>query len=297
MEKYDFPSAVHLETAKLDDKILNWARETGLFSSDSECSRYKDQRINWFAGYLFPQEDGEKLEDIMGFFFHLFLLDDLLDKRIDQKMLSFLKSLESFEFSEEEPLFGMLGNGLKDFHTSYRNLLQDSRHREAWEECWISYLRSLQWELENKLHQRMPSLLEYRLMRPWASGVFLAIFFLRKDRYPDSCHAELLEYDIARFICLGNDLASFPKEFAVGDFHNELVLLGGDSYEKVVKWVKRELKSLHKRIHVRALQIAHSSDSCHLWIEELLLMLGGCLFWTEETTRYVTSNNGKSTGF
>lgn len=294
MERYDFPNAVHLETAKLDQKILNWAWEAGLFASESEWRRYRDQRINWFAGYLFPQEEGDRLEEIMVFFLHLFLLDDLLDKRIDQEVLSFLKNLENFQLPEGDLELYLIGVGLMNFHASYRNLLQDRHHREAWEASWVRYMRSLQWELENKLSKRRPSLNEYRLMRPWASGVFLAIFFLRKDRYPDSCHAELLEYDMARFVCLGNDLASFHKEMEAGDFHNELVLLGVNSQTKVIDWVKRELKSLQKRILVRASQIGESSEMCRIWSEELLLMLGGCLYWTEETSRYTLSNNGNS---
>lgn len=292
MKRAEFFVALHHRTPSMDQKVLNWAWSEGLFDSVSELEKVRIQKINWFAGYLFPKEEEGRLEKIMQFFLGLFLLDDLMDHVPHQEMIQFVLALTKSRVESNNKRIRSLGQNLLIGQSHFENEFQNQSRKKNWKESWQNYLTGLLWELENKLNSRAPSLTEYRLLRPFSSGVFLAIFFLRKDGFPDSCDAELLECYIARFICLANDLASFEKEMGIGDRHNEILILMDLSSEESFTWIQKEFQSLKKQIHQLSIEIAKKSEACRQWVEDLHLLLGGCLFWSGETLRYSSSGNG-----
>ncbi|GAB3231210.1 hypothetical protein J0A67_17340 [Algoriphagus aestuariicola] len=287
-----FPSALNSHTPILNVKILRWAWKVGLFESPSELERCRIQKVNWFAGYLFPEENSDKLELIMRFFLCLFLLDDLLDTFPESDSSPFLKGLKNSIAIAKHPRLSPLGKALLQSHESLGNGVSSQIWRSEWMEAWGQYLSGLQWEVDNKSNDQMPRLEDYRMHRPSSSGVYLAIHLLRSEDHPDCCEADLLEDNVARFICLSNDVISYEKEFSIGDFHNELIILGNALGENVKPWAIQEIKSIQKRIMVLAKQVGSKSEACQLWVERLFLLLGGCLAWTEETSRYMAYVNG-----
>jgi len=288
----DFPQAINLHTSALDADVLRWAWTAGLFESASELERCRIQKINWFAGHLFPTEDPGKLELIMRFFLCLFLLDDLLDTFSESDSLPFLKGLKDGTAKTEHPRLNALGDALIQSHNSLDDGISGRIWSQQWMEALGQYLTGLQWEVDNKSNNRMPKLEDYRMHRPASSGVYLAIHLLRSENHPDCCEADLLEDEIARFICLSNDLVSYDKEFAIGDFHNELIILKEYIGEEVQVWAAREIRFLQKRIIILGEQVGSKSDICQRWVESLFLMVGGCLSWSGETSRYVAYVNG-----
>lgn len=287
-----FPAAISRDIQILDTKVLRWAWTSGLFESHAELDRCKKQKINWFAGYLFPEESHEKLELTMRFFLCLFLLDDLLDNISEKESFDFLRGLMLRSAQSELPRLQALGSALIFTHESLGNHGSSEQWRKEWMDTWSHYVSGLHWEVKNKSWGQMPSLEDYRFHRPSSSGVFLAIHLLRTTTYPNSCEADFLEHHIARLICLSNDLASFEKEFAIGDFHNELIILKDALGEKVQSWAVQEIRQIQKRISALAKEVSSKSETCSLWVEGLLLMVGGCLAWSEETSRYMAYVNG-----
>lgn len=292
MSNTNFPSALHLQTSNLDIQVLRWAWSRGLFDGHSELDRCRIQKINWFAGYLFPEESTAKLENIMQFFLCLFLLDDLLDHISERDSYRFLRSLLLRSAQSEIPRLQALGAAMIQVHESLKNSEPSQNWQQEWMDTWNHYISGLLWEMKNKSWSQMPNLEDYRFHRPSSSGVFLAIHLLRPSIYPNACEAELLEQAIARLICLSNDLASFDKELAIGDFHNELIILQSALGEKVKAWAAMEIRSIQKRIHILASRVSSQSDTCKRWVESLFLLVGGCLVWSEETSRYVSYVNG-----
>lgn len=292
MTNQDFPSALHPKTSFLDLSVLRWGWNAGLFEHHAELERCRIQKINWFAGYLFPLEMPEKLELIMRFFLCLFLLDDLLDNYLGSDSLDYLKSLKSSSPQTETIRINALGHALIQTHNSLREIGPSGIWQKEWLEAWENYISGLQWEVENKSKNLIPQLEDYRLYRPLGSGVFLAIHLLRTASHPDTCEADLLENDIARLICLSNDLASSEKEFAIGDFHNELIILKESLGEQVQAWAVQEIRFIEKRIFALGNEVGTKSETCKRWVENLFLLVGGCLAWSEETSRYVAYVNG-----
>ncbi len=280
----------------LDREVLRWAWAAGLFDSPAELERCRLQKVNWFASYLFPEEMPERLELIMKFFLCLFLLDDLLDIRMEAGMVDFLKGLKAGDPSTGDTRLNMLGSELLLLQQAIQQEKTFPGAKDEWNTLWLDYLEALQWEIQIKTKGQSPRLEEYKMYRPVASGSYLALHLLRKKNVGHRCGAELLEYTTARYICLSNDLVSYEKELAVGDTLNEVLILGKDMGGTALSWVQQEINTLRKRIVLLADELGRQSDECKDWIRSLLLMAGGCGAWTAATSRYQAYINGNLGG-
>ncbi|MEB2778470.1 terpene synthase family protein [Algoriphagus sp. D3-2-R+10] len=291
---FEFPIAINRHCKTLDVQILNWAWKAGLFEDPAELERCRLQKINWFAGYLFPEELPERLELIMKFFLGLFLLDDLLDIAIDIAMIEFLEGLKTGNSSHANERLACLGSILLLLHKAIRQEYESPIAEKEWNNAWLDYLEALQWETQTKIDGIPPVLKEYRFYRPIASGVYMAMLLVRKENDMRGCISELLELSMARYICLSNDLASYLKELAIGDSHNEVLLLMESMGDTAIPWVQKEVNQLRKWILLLADQVCKKSDECDDWIRGFLLLAGGCGAWTAETSRYQAYINGSS---
>ncbi|WBL43564.1 terpene synthase family protein [Algoriphagus halophytocola] len=291
---FEFPVAMNRHCIALDVEVLRWAWAAGLFESPAELERCRTQKINWFAAYLFPEELPLKLELIMKFFLCLFLLDDLLDIYLDRDMEHYLIHLRSGKASHPVPRLEKLGASLLQFNQEIVQANGVSGLGKQWEQTWQDHLEALQWELRSKRSAVPPVLEAYRRYRPIASGAYLAMGFLRTDNTFLDCFSELLESQLARFICLSNDLASHTKELKIGDFHNEVLILREEIGDIAIGWVQNEIVRLRKSIWMLAEQVGSQSEQCDRWARSLLLQAGGCTAWTAETSRYQVYINGNS---
>lgn len=287
-----FPSALNSETRVLDGKVLRWAWDAELFESPAELHRCRVQKINWFAGYLFPEEQPERLELIMKFFLGLFLLDDLLDIAIDSPMIDFLEGMKTGNSTHPISRLHNLGSELLLLHKAIKEEYDMPFVREQWNSSWLEYLEALQWEIRIKIDGISPGLEEYRINRPKTSGVYLAILLIRQGEDMRGCISELLEFSMARYIYLSNDLASYTKELAIGDPHNEIIILMQSMGDAAVSWAQQEVKQLRKRILGLTEQVCMNFGTCEEWIRRFLLLAGGCEAWTAETSRYKKYING-----
>lgn len=285
---------MNLHCKALDVKVLKWAWEANLFDNPAELERCRIQKINWFAGFLFPEENKERLEQIMKFFLGLFLLDDLLDIVHDTEMIDFLEALKIGDSFHSDFRIHCLGNELNQLYRKFEKQQRDSYLLEQWQTEWHEYLEALQWETRIKMQRVKPKLEEYRLMRPKSSGVYLAMILIKKGIDRRGCVSELLEISLARYIYLSNDLASYQKEKAIGDPHNEIILLMDSVGDDALSMVQRELKSLREKFIPLTEMIGMNFNSCKKWNQRLLLLAGGCEAWTAETSRYQHHINGNS---
>ncbi len=291
-ENIHFPSAIQLQTPALDMRVLQWGWRKGVFTLPAELERCRIHKVNWFAGYLFPTEEQNRLEQIMRFFLCLFILDDLLDAYPETESFAFLKSLKNRSDQTGFPRLNKLAKAILTSHDALGISDQPYISNRLWLEAWDNYLLGLEWELENKRRNQMPKLEDYRIQRPYCSGVYLAIHLLIHEKHAGDCRSDLLENNIARFICLSNDLNSFEKELKQGDFHNELIILMESLAGEVKPWAVRELYAIQQRIIALARDLEQNSEICQQWVERILLLLGGCLSWAADTARYVSYVNG-----
>ncbi len=291
-----FPFSFNPYCTKLDDQVLRWAWNEGLFEAPSELERCRTQQINSFCGFLYPDFDATKLELVMNFFLTLFLLDDLIDEDLGDEQLQFLEKLNSNEqvFYPGNNRLSRLGIQISGLFIQIGMEIISPPTRTDWQLAWQLYTSSILWEVGNKINGKIPDLSEYKTLRPFSSGVNLAILINRSDNFDESCRSVFLEGQIARYICLSNDLDSFEKEKEVQDFHNEVILLQLTTNKDVLPSIRRELRSLKQRILRMAEQLKRDSASCASWVDSLLQLVGGCSKWSRETFRYQGHLNGNS---
>ncbi|MBC6365753.1 terpene synthase family protein [Algoriphagus sp. AK58] len=296
MKKHEFPFKLNPSTDLLDEKILRWAWEKKLVADVEELERLRTQKINSFAGFLFPEANEDKLQVSMKLFLCLFLLDDLLDVEYGKHQVEFLDSLmvpgqSTFDL---ESRLGRLGFEISLLGLQLEQQAPCLTGGQSWREVWQFYMEGLQWETINRSLKNTPSITEYQMMRPHSSGVFLAIHLLKPRQVLEECDTQLLELTIARFICLSNDLASWVKELEMNDRHNELLLLRSFYGEKADAMVNQELDMLKKKIFYLSELLSLKSEECRQWVDSLLYLVGGCMAWSNMTFRYTSGINGKS---
>lgn len=286
--------AVHKDTLKLDTAVLKWAYAAGILVSPGEVEAYHKEKINFFAGYLYPTISPEQLEWIMRLFLWLFVVDDRLDREDLTISVDFVTRLKAGLAPAE-------GSPFLPLHLSLQALSASSPGKDqpewgkGWTLHWSDFVEGLEWELDNKIHERDPELADYRFYRPHISGVYLALHFLKLNHdFSSSCTTVLLEYKVARWICLSNDLISSRKEERIGDLHNELVLMSKIVPARDARaYLETECNVLLR--HIRQLQadILVEAPVCRDWLSALNLLLGGCAYWSNEVTvRYESYVNG-----
>ncbi|RAI93831.1 terpene synthase family protein [Algoriphagus yeomjeoni] len=301
MKKYILPVSINTATPLLEEKTYSWLWESGLVSSESRLKRMQDQKIMWFAGYLFPEIDPVKLELITRFFCCLFLFDDLLDEVAPKEAMYLLDALavdtselsECTSLSSTKVLIDQLGNLILSIS------LSGSEHWQAgFYASWRDYLKAQQWEVDNRKLGQAPSLPEYKEMRLFSSGVYLALHLLKVDGSNLDCSISWIEQKVGRIICLSNDLRSMEKERKDQDFHNELLLLQvqtGCSDSMIYGYANTQLEGLFDQLFKLLDMIKKKEGYSETWVNELLLLLGGCMYWSDQdTARYGKSVNGIS---
>jgi hypothetical protein len=296
MSLLDFPAALHVNARDTDESVLSWA-ETWLITSDAETDwelleRCRIQHLNWFACYLFPQMEMKKLDGIAKLFFCLFTLDDLLDLMDGEDAESYLAEMTNNKLEEGKFILSELGLPIDICYAQVLEYFYDEDQKKGFQRVWDLHIAGLQWEMNNKRGKWRLTLEDYQHMRLHSSGVYIAIELLRGDILFYGDDTQELENDIARFICLSNDLISAPKERAIGDMHNEVLLLSQNHGEEVAeKMVKGELSYLYKKIMTSREVITQISLENKIWVDSLLLLLGGCLFWSRESKRYTDADD------
>lgn len=288
----EFPFAINRHCKLLDIEVLKWAWEAGLFESPTELERCRLHKLNWFAGYLFPEEKPERLRQIMKFFLCLFLLDDLLDIFMDKAMVVFLDGLKIAKSCHANNRLQCLGSELLLLGKEIEKEFAFPHGKEKWNMAWLEYLEAQQWEIQTKFDGIPPVLEEYRIHRPNSSGVYMALHLLQQEKDMRGCISHLLEFGMARYIYLSNDLASYAKEQAIEDPLNEVLILMESMGHTAFSSVQLDVKQLRESIIQLAEQVCSHFDECGHWIRRLFLLAGGCEAWTRETSRYQSYING-----
>ncbi|SFB39837.1 terpene synthase family protein [Algoriphagus aquimarinus] len=298
MKTYALPVSLNIHTPGINALVMDWAVKTTLLTDEAEISLVEKQRINWFAGYLFPEMDEITLESVMKFFFCLFRMDDLLDHTSFPVSKEFLDTLldqgRRHTVSQNSPyytlvnelekvLYGMIGLG-------------DGIWQNTFLSFWREYVDAQSWELHNRENKLIPDLKEYQISRLDSSGVYLALHLLKREWKYIPCSIAIAEQKIARIICLSNDIKSMEKEKNAKDFHNELLLLKyhtGCSELKIKEYLRTQLNTLIGQLEFLLFSKKQDEMYSMAWSRQLMLLLGGCLYWSEEgTPRYATVING-----
>lgn len=229
---------INQNLAKLDSEELGWIDSIG--PGDVDFAR-RQQRIGvpLLAAMTHPWATFDNLNLSYQWLSWLFALDDQLDDgqrgRDPQCVADFKCSLMPILSGHEHQANAVPMDPLL---AGLQRILQRLQivASPAWYQRFVDhvvlYLDACQWESANRQARRCPSVEEY-LGRRQSTGAVHPCFDMLMPTlgicYSQQAWADpmikTLEYVACEIITLSNDLISFTKEQAVGDFHNLLSLL------------------------------------------------------------------------
>ena len=287
------PVSLNLHVLSAEDAAIEWGWDFGLVDDELVL---KSEKILWFAGYALPHLDKLQLEQVTKFFFCLHTLDEMLQKCGFEEAMEFFHRWEEYVFYEDfdSPL-SFVWYALDDVLESMENFSDQEWLDSLWSYL-DDYLQARRWEFNNARQGIIPGMNVFTMQHAYASGIYLAIHFLKLHFPAEEYPIEWVEQRIARIICLSSDLRGFEYHRKTQDTHNELVLRQihtGISDAEACRHGTGLLSLLFDSLLEMTEEFRNENTSLAAWADNLLLLLGGCLYWSEENAlRYGTKING-----
>ena len=305
--KYPFLSSVHPLSKEIDGMVIDWAKEIGLLDSKEKVNNVLQMKINWFSSCLYPKADKTLLIPISKLFLILFLLDDYIDdleKPVHYELVFPLhKDFFDILHGEKVKLDNPMSKAFLSFCTDWQAIVGKDGFK-VFTNNFEEYINFQLWEIGLNTKMEIPEINEYCRNRLYASGAYLAVYFLREmnnlntlDNIPFAIQLSYLETKATSLICLANDLASFSKEFNEGSFNNIVIILI-KKYGLSTKRATQLANKKHDRILFQFNQLCalvENSPDPRLvnYMESLRSMIVGSNHWSSmETNRYHNLVNG-----
>jgi hypothetical protein len=293
-----FPVALSIYGPPLEREIINWLKKNLPSWNKKIFDNMFSQRLSCFASYLYPEASKENLRWCMRLFICLFLLDDQLDSAEPSFAKKWLQALK-FKDSNSIAAYTALAEYNRLIFLQFTSLpiMATPAWVSEWENLLTYYLEGLDWEISNKMANKKPVWEDYWPKRIHSSGVLLAFHILKLEEVKETCELLKIEELGAKLICISNDIISFPKERAIADFHN--VILLSEYYlhlteNQSIELHKKQVECLTKELWELASLSKEWAPESKSWLGRFMLLLGGCLYWSEQDTlRYSTAINGQ----
>ncbi|GAB2620681.1 terpene synthase family protein [Belliella aquatica] len=303
---YPFESMINPLSDELDELTTSWAVHFGLLKTRKQVNAVKQMKINAFASCLYPNAQKQLLLPVTKFYLILFLLDDLTDnlKHADQNEIEAIYLDYINILNEEESKIKIpFSEAFNSFTSEWREVVTKEDYQE-FTKSFKEYIEFQQWELESNNSKEIPPIQEYCFKRPYSSGAYLAIYFMKilikfplQDKEIEGCQLHYLESKATSLICLANDIGSFYKEMNEGSIHNFLIILM-EEHKFSVDESMEIAKQKHNRLLFQFIQLCSltkdkNNPILSKYIQALKYMIAGSHYWsTSETIRYHNNLNG-----
>lgn len=295
MNLSNLPVSLNLHVLRAEAAAIEWAMDFGMIDDELVL---KGDKILWFAAYALPDLEKRQLEQVTKFFFCLHYLDELLQH------CSYLEAMQFFHRWEEYLFYEDLDTPFCSLWYALDNVLETMKNfsdQEWLDSLWSyldDYLQARRWEYYTMKQGIIPGMNLFIMQHANASGIYLAIHFLKLNFPAKEYPLEWMEQRIARIICLSSDLRGFEYHKKSLDTHNELALRQihtGITDRQACRHGAGLLSFLFDGLLEMIKEYRNENKRLADWADSLLLLLGGCLYWSEENAlRYGTKINGLS---
>jgi terpene synthase-like protein len=226
-----FPLRVNPHVQTAEQASLNWLRELGLITSLRQHTRVSKAHLSTLVAGFYPTAELAALELASDYVCWAFALDDIGDETdVGERPARLMELFDGFEHvlqgrkpnAAATPLdWGLYDvvQRVSDFTTAEQlaEFLEGNR----------AYFGGMLWEANNRAHAQVPDETAYLAYRPAAGAVpsfFSLIEPLERITLSPSVRAHQGVQHLSRLaggiICWTNDVLSYEKERAHGDFHN-----------------------------------------------------------------------------
>lgn len=305
--RYPFPYSINPFVPEIDVLVTAWAERCGLLKGEKARLAVVSGRLNYFAGYLYPDAGSKQLEKISRFFLLLFLLDDKMAAESPRRAHSQVKRMLATTSRRRKSTVG--GQFRDAFLIAYVGLWQEiesdleAEGRKVLAEVLENYWEGQLWESGHRLEMRVADINEYLRWRRISSGSGIALFFLRwlcgwyDSGFVWDCSLDFAEVYASNLICLANDLGSLEKELEAGEANSYPIILMR-RYGQTKEQALEKTKALHDRNVGNLLRLANGQkrqipEIEAVYLRSLMRMVAGSNAWSLlETNRYMQHLNG-----
>jgi len=217
--------------ADVEESSLLWLDRLGLTPTLKQRTRVRKAHLSTLVAGFYPTAGREELQLASDYVCWAFALDDLGDETAVGERPARL--LELFEGFEQLLLGGIPGSAASALDRGLFDIVQrvskftNAAHIADFLEGNRSYFGGMLWEANNRAHAQVPDESAYLTFRPAAGAVpsfFALIEPLEQITLPPRARVLPEVQNLVRLtgsiICWINDLLSYEKERAHGDFHN-----------------------------------------------------------------------------
>ncbi|MBA2377823.1 MAG: terpene synthase family protein [Rubrobacteraceae bacterium] len=303
--RYPFASAINEHAEEVHIETVEWARSSGLISTDEAYEQALEGRLGWLAGYFHPTADRETLRLISDWCTWMFTRDDLLDNpdyfrhperlaALDNRLLDILRGDEPN--AKDEPLPIVLA--------ALRDRLRPKVPAALWMRRFVRSVRehfeSTLWESINRAEGIVPDLATYNRMRPITGGMDVDTDFIEISTgiyLPPEVHGHHVVSSLTRLsnlsVCWTNDLFSLQKELARGDVHNIVLVLRHEDGLSLEEAIKSAIEMNEESVHtfmelerdIPSFGPAIDGNLEH-FVSVLRARMSGNLAWSINSARY-----------
>lgn len=300
-----FEEAINPHATQTQQATTAWARRFGLLPSMQAALRFDRFRFATLMARAYPHAPLPTLQIIADFNSWAFLIDDynerqlgcdpLMQTRFHNRLLAILDGGTTTDY--EAPFF----RALADLSVRLR-AVRDAGWMARFRYCVDDTLRASRWEALNRVAFRVPTERQYKLMRPYTSGVYcyLPLIELAEDMtLPDAVYYHPTIQRIARaanhVICWSNDIISFAREHANNDVHNLVIVIQHQrraSLHQAISLVAEHHDAAVQtflRLRAQIPRFGRTLDGhVERYVRGLMYWMRANMDWSAETMRYVT---------
>lgn len=305
--RYPFTSSMNEHAEEVHVETVEWARSSGLISSEEAYRHALEGRLGWLAGYFHPTAERETLRLISDWCTWMFLRDDLLDdpnyfrrpERLATLDARFLEILRGAEPKRDDTRLSITLATLRD-------RLRPKVPAALWMRRFIRSVRehfeSTLWETINRAQEIVPDLKTYNRMRPITGGMDVDTDFIEISTgiyLPTEIHDHHVVRALKRLsslsVCWTNDLFSLKKELDRGDVHNVVLVIQNQQNLSLEDAIKAAIEMNEESVRsFLALEDDLPSfgpaidENLEHFVSVLRARMSGNLAWSINSARYGT---------
>jgi len=226
-----FPLRLNPHHQAAESSSLSWLKRVGLATTEQQQTRLSKARLSTLVAGFYPMAALDALQLAADYVCWAFALDDIGDEsEVGERPARLLDLFEGFEsiLQGRTP-----GNGASALDRGLADVMQrvssftNAEQLAEFVEGNRAYFGGMLWEANNRAHGRVPDETAYLTFRPAAGAVpsfFTLIEPLERIVLTPAVRSDESVQRAARLagdiICWLNDVLSYEKERAHGDFHN-----------------------------------------------------------------------------
>jgi len=299
-----FPLCINAHAEVVEQSSLEWLTRLGLVTSSQLRVKVSKAHLTTLVAGFYPSSGLDELALASDYVVWAFALDDIGDEtEVGERPTRLMELFEAFERVLEggslSASAGSLERGLHEVVQRASDLMNAGQMKE-FVQGNQAYFGGMLWEANNRAHSQVPYEAAYLTFRP-AAGAVPSFFALIEPlehialaphvRAHEAVHA--LSQLAGGIICWINDVLSYEKERAHGDFHNLVMvyehhrrLLPGVAAMQAVGFINSGIRDFMAAA-MKLPSFGQAQDGeLRRYLDTLRAVIRVTLSWTYDSTRY-----------